>query len=623
MKKIKGWKLAAFALMFVLVLAGTVKLIASAADDEKGFNESQIEVDYVNETITVTVVEREGENGYPTVDLKDLDTIVYYTDKYNKDLTKWESCEVREIEYEVEDENGKTTTEKRAVAVFDISWVNDSKTVRLYLCGNKEYKKVVAVDLTWEENFKVDFTGTLLATDITQAEEWQAKYKEYPNFTEDTGYFIFTLEEDGRDNYYMDLENILWRKGDDGVWREFKELDLKEMNMRGIKLEFRIAASNDTDAPARASSTAKFNVSKLSSAPQVEVNPDTMSIMIKNGMEFSFTWGPEKDDWIMVPEYSKKFGEYEKFVTLEERDTAYEEIYTDERVSELNIQQVLAAYLNENGVDFKMNSKMDYTTLSSYKKDSSSLFTFTEDNSGIILYVRKIGSEKDAASKIAEVIIPCAADGMAEAVKDDLKISYGESKTNTGGIVVENVSNKKYQVAVLDPEHPDYAKVLAGERDNIDISELKWTSIKAGKTMKLANKKAPKGSFLLYRIAGEEGNLPSTYVFSEELKYDALTYAGIDSTKKTVGDELTAVTSTNLMGDTSLTYQWQECADPKADPAEWTAISGATSEKYTLADAQVGKYIRVVITKGETSMESDYIGPVKAGKKTEEEEKQQ
>ncbi len=611
MKKLKGWKLAAFALMFVLMLVGTVRLIAWAGDTEEGFKPEQIEVDYVNETVTVRVVDR---SVYPTVNLDQIDYMVYYTDKYNKDLSKWDACEVRERE--VKDADGKVT--KEAVAVFDISWINDSKTVRLYLCGNQEKTKVVAVDIVWEENFSVDFTGTLLATDITEAEKWQDVYEDYPNFTEDTGYFLFYLEEEGREKYYMNLENIMWRKGDDGVWREFSELDLKEMNIRGVKLEFRIKADNGiTDADgktvsmARASSTAKHSVSKLSSAPQIVVNSDTMTLAIKNGMEFSFTWGPEKDDWIMVPEYSKKFGEYGKFVTLDERDEAYEKIYTDERVSELTIQEVLKAYFS----DFEMNSPLDRKAL---EEKYGGKITLTDE--GFILYVRKIGTEKDAASKITEVIIPYAADNMATPNKAALKIEYGESKTNTGGILITNVSDTKdgepeakYQIAVVSKEVYEAAN---GNVNEIDISDVKWTSIKPGKTTKIANKKAPAGSYLIYRIAGENGNLPSTYEVWGEIVEDALTYAGIAPESKNAGDILQAVVSTNIKEEklSTLTYKWQvyDGNDVKnAKDDDWKPLAdGAT---YTLKNEDAGKYVRVMITDTYGNIKySDYVGPIKA-----------
>ena len=214
MKKSTIGKLAAFAVMFVFMLLCTMKLTATADP----IDSDDIEVDYVNETITITTD----------------DEIVYFTENYVKDVAKWSACEVRD---------GK--------AVFDISWVNENKTVRIYVCGDKN-TEVVNVDITWEEDFNVEFTGTLLTTDITEAEEWKEVYEDYDKFSEETGYFIFTRRVNGRDMSYFELDNIQWRKGDDGVWRDYDELDLREMNIRGIKLQFRIVASND--GKARASS---------------------------------------------------------------------------------------------------------------------------------------------------------------------------------------------------------------------------------------------------------------------------------------------------------------------------------------------------------------------------------
>jgi len=53
--------------------------------------------------------------------------------------------------------------------------------------------------------------------------------------------------------------------------------------------------------------------------------------------------------------------------------------------------------------------------------------------------------------------------------------------------------------------------------------------------------------------------------------------------------------------DTGLTYQWY-CGD--------TPIDSATGETYTLTDGDVGKYIKVIIKKGETSYPSAPVGPV-------------
>ncbi|MBP3579325.1 MAG: hypothetical protein J6K15_14575, partial [Lachnospiraceae bacterium] len=116
MKKYKIGKLIVSGLLFVMLLTGAFRLTASA-DEIPAAN---IEVDYVNETVTVET---------------DEDEIIYFTEVYNKDVNRWDECEVR---------NGK--------AVFDISWIVSNKTVRLYICGDKN-KDVVSVDITWEENF--------------------------------------------------------------------------------------------------------------------------------------------------------------------------------------------------------------------------------------------------------------------------------------------------------------------------------------------------------------------------------------------------------------------------------------------------------------------------------------
>lgn len=558
MKKSK-WKMIILMLLMLTVF-GTVGLTASAATGE--IPADQITVDYVNETITVITD----------------DNIVYYTETYTKDVSKWDACEVREVTV-----NGQT---ERA-AVFDISWINSNKTVRLYICGDVN-KGVTSVDITWEENFKVTFTGTLLTTDITEAETWKAVYTNYPNFSEDTGYFIFTMEENGRDMSYFpnnSLDTIQWRKGDDGVWRNYNELDLREMNIRGIGLEFRVVADNTVET--RASSIARISVAKLMSAPLIEVNANTMSVAIKNGMEFSF----DKEEWILVPEYNKKFGT-DKYIVMEgDRQNAIETIYTTEKISNLIIQEVFKT----KAPDFNMNTPMSKEKLDEFNDQNGNVFNISND--GVTVYVRESGSSRKAASKIAEIVIPFAPDNKAEADVRALKFSYGESKTNTGGIVVENFSDDRYQVGVITPE--EWAKITDPEND-IDLAKVKWTSIKPGKMMKISNKKVPKNSYLIYRIAAEEGQLPSTYLTYGPLEYNELAYAGIAPGKLYAGETLEAVVSTNFEKQADgtydgLTFQWQR-SDSKVEGAQWQDIAGATAPTYQLTNDDAPKYIRVVVT---------------------------
>ena len=578
MKKSIKWKLTAFVMLCFIAMLGTVGMVASAAATETAIPKNQISVDYVNETITVTT----------------NDEIVYFTENYNKDVSRWDACEVR---------NGK--------AAFDISWVEEKKTIRIYVCGDVN-KKVVNVDINWEESFDVKFVGTLLTTDVTEAETWKEVYKKYPNFSEDTGYFIFTMEENGRDKAYFpnnSLDTVQWRKGDDGAWRAYSELDLKEMNIRGISLEFRIVANNTSEA--RASSTAKISVAKLSSEPPVNVNPDTMTVGIKNGMEFSF----DKKTWVLIPSYSKRFGEDDYLITETERANAIEEIYTKERITTLLIHEIL----HEKNSTFKTNTPMDYNTLKGLLGDQIAT------SEGVVLYVRDIGNERRAASKISKVYIPYAADDKANADAAHIAFSYGESKTNTGGIVVENKSAYKYQVGVIAPDDEEYAKIGTAEENNLDLSGIKWTSVKGGKTLKISNKKVPENSYLVYRIAGEDGNLPSTYKIFGPMKYDHVTYAGIATATIAAGQTLMAVPSTNFTADENgnyqgLKFQWQSSLVKSEDEKDWTDIPSATGATLKLTNDMANRYIRVVITDGEYEKSqneknrkvSDPVGPVKA-----------
>jgi len=403
------------------------------------------------------------------------------------------------------------------------------------------------------------------------------------------------------------LDTIQWRKGDDGVWREYNELDLREMNIRGISLEFRVVADNTVAT--RASSIARISVAKLMSAPLIEVNANTMSVAIKNGMEFSF----DKEHWILVPEYNKKFGSDEHMVMESDRQNAIETIYTTEKISSLIIQEVLKT----KAPDFNMNTPMSKEKLDEFNAQNGNVFKISD--AGVTVYVREIGSSRKAASKIAEVIIPFAPADKAVADDKALAFSYGESKTNTGGIVVENNSSYRYQVGVITPE--EWANITDTEND-IDLAKIKWTSVKPGKMMKISNKKVPKNSYLIYRIAAEEGQLPSTYLTYGPLEYNELAYAGIASGKASAGETLQAVVSTNFEKQPDGTYdglsfRWQR-SDSKLEGAVWQDIPGATASTYQLTNDDAMKYVRVVVT-NEVSvggvqktivMESDAQGPV-------------
>ncbi|MGN0507557.1 MAG: hypothetical protein ACI4FZ_13445 [Lachnospiraceae bacterium] len=556
MNRKKYGKIVVFVLLFALcmLLPERRETVATPIPD------ADISVNYEYETLTVKTAD---------------DSIIYFTDSYTDNLDKWYSCEVR---------NG--------VASFDISWVKKTATVRLYLCGDVN-TKVVCKDVGWQDKLDVSFTGTLLTTDITEAEQWKTVYKNYPLFSEDTGYFIFTLEENGRNNSYFDLANVEWRKGDDGVWRNFDELDLKEMNIRGITLSFRIKAVNDTVGAdgSRTSSVAKIPVVKLSGDPGVKLDMDRMEVDIKNGQEFSL----DGEHWTLIPTYNKRATTDVCMVGETERGQAISEITTNTKVSGLLLHDLLG--LNS-------NAKLDRASFQTYGGNYEHNGTSLSDATGIYIYVRTAGTMKKAASKMSKVFVPFTEAPAVAADAGALTIAYLESKTATGGITVTNTSDLKYEFAIVTPKEQ-----AAIDWDDADIAEMKWTSIKEGRSMKVAVNKLPKGSYLLYRIAAEEGRMPSTYVRSMQINYDEVTYAGVAQEYKKVGEVLVAVTSTNLtMADVTCT--WQRCADVKAENPVWENIT--TGATYTITNADAGKYLRVVIRKTGSAIkaEGSSIGPI-------------
>lgn len=594
MKIKKQWRIGICAFFVVFLLAGVMKLTVFAENtNKKAITEDDIVIDYIYETMTVNTTE---------------DEVIYYTNTYHSDLSRWDACEVRD---------GK--------AVFDISWVNEEKTVRLYLRGDVQ-TEVVSINLTWQENFRVKFTGTLLFTDITEVNEWRNTYAAYPNFSEDTGYLIFTLEENKRDNYYYDLENVEWRKGNDGAWRDFDELDLKEMNIRGIKLEFRIKAENELitnddsgvstasvlkDSGTRASSIARITINKLGTAPEIILDSDAMTIAVRNGHEFSL----DKENWILIPNYSRKQGMDDYLVEEIERQNVISEIYTNQRISGLLIQEILG---------LEANTEMTAENLEF--EDFDFELDKNGNKTGIIVYVRDVATEKKAASLIKEVVIPLfkTEQNLYAAKEQDFSITYGESKTGNGGIICNNISignqyypaGIKYQMAIISPKEYAEYEAAGALPNNIDVSKIKWTVIKPGRTMKLTNKKIQEGSYILYRIAGEGDRLPSTYLISEEIRYDKITYAGISSFNQNVGDTLKAIVSTNASNAAqNVEYKWQRCSDVKAEVQVWEDITDAEgnvidTSTYTLTEEDVDYYIRVVISNDVNEKASEPIGPV-------------
>lgn len=526
---------------------------AEAAGNATMLPDSSIKVDYQYESLEVTG----GGN-----------TVIYYSD--NANATTWESVPVGA--------DGK--------AVFDISWVKSNLTTRIYLKGDKD-SLVTARYLEAEEKLSVTFVGDISAADVVDVEKWKEVYSKYPAFNSQTGYVLFFTKRGGAATAFFDLSKIEWRKGSTGNWQPFEKLDIAQMNAKGIVLYFRIKAVNDANTAdgmsgKRYSAEARLQIQKKAVAPSVSVNNAAMTVSIRNGMEYSLNG----KDWNLVPVYLRTATT--NAVTLPVVDFDILPL-TNRRVSALAVPLIL-------GID--ANAKIDKNLVTAnpgkYKCETK------EDGSitGIYVYVRTAASAARSASAIREVLIPFSA--AEPNVAKDIKVEYQNTKTGTGGLVLTNTTTStapvNYQYAVV--ENPDN---LTSE----DLGELKWTTLKAGKTSKVSSSKALTGQYLIFRVSADNKlELPSYYQkYPYQICYDKVTYASISATSFFPGGVITAATSTNAISG-NIKYTWQRSSTMNGTYTEIASGTGYENSKYTIKDSDIGYYIRVVISN--TSVTGEY-----------------
>lgn len=518
---------------------------ASAAGNATMLPDRSVQVNYEYEEIVVTA----GNN-----------TVIYYSD--NANASEWEAVEV--------DEDGK--------AVFDISWVKSSVTTRVYLKGDAD-TLVTARYIKAEEKFTAEFVGDISAADVVDIESWKEVYKDYPQFTGETGYVLFFTKNGGAETAYFDVENVEWRKGTTGNWRDFSELDLGQMNAKGASLYFRIKAVNDEDTPdkisgSRYSSDAKIFLQKKAMAPTVNVNNAAMSVSVRNGMEYSLN----REDWYLVPTYSK--ASTGDAVSVKAED--YEVLpTTNQRVTALAVPFVL---------DVDANRKIDATLVTEYPDKYDVQKNEAGEVTGIYLYVRTAAGQRKSASKTERVLIPFA--NAEPDILNHITVEYQNTKAGNSGIMITNNTTAKdgvdYQYAIVDD--PDN---MTGE----ELSELKWSTLKASKTVKVGSSKAQTGKYLIFRVAAKnKGELPSEFVkYPYQILYDKVTYATISSTSHYPGGVISAVTGNNAISG-EITYTWEKCDTANGTYTTITSGTGYEASQYTIKESDIGYYIRVKIS---------------------------
>lgn len=518
---------------------------AEAAGSATMLPDSAIMIDYEYENAVVTA----GKN-----------TIIYYSD--NPNAVNWEEAYVNS--------SGK--------AIFDISFLRPGTTTRIYIKGDVD-GIVTARYIYAQQKLVADFVGDVTAADIVDIEQWKKVYQSYPSFSGRTGYFLFFLKDGSAETAFFELDRIEWKKGTTGNWQPFSALDLSQMNARGATLYFRIksvndAATADKKSGMRYSAEAKVFLQKTAVAPTVSVNVATMSISLRNGLEYSLN----QKDWFLIPSYYKDATLNSVAIPVTDFSVLPT---TNQRVNTVAVQLVLGIGANE---------KIDASLVA---KNPSKYQVRREDSgeaSGIYLYVRTAASVQKAASRISTIVVPFSK--TTPNVAKDIGVTYQNTKQGESGIILTNRTTTEnpvdYQYTFVD--HPD---TLTAE----ELSLLKWNALKAAKTVKVSSSKALTGQYVIFRVAASgKGELPSNYEkYAYQILYDKVTFALLASTSFYPGGVVTATTSNNqIYGE--ITYTWQRCNMINGTYTDITSGKGYENSKYTIKDSDIGYYIRVKIS---------------------------
>lgn len=506
--------------------------------------DSAILVNYEQESVEVAV----GKN-----------TQIFYTD--NPLSLNWEIAPITD---------GK--------AIFDISWIKPGTTARVYIKGDVD-SVVTARYIEAQENLTTEFVGSLSAADVVDIDAWKEVYKNYPWFSNETGYILFFLKRGGVATAFFDVTRIEWKKGDNGNWRPFVELNLAQMNAKGATIQFRLKAINDADTAdkvsgKRYSTTSKLTMAKIAAAPSAAVNIASMSIGIKNGMEFSLN----KKDWFLIPAYSRGATTDDMFLPVEDFNVLP---YTNRRVMTVALPAIL---------DVPANARIDEALVNA----NPDKYTRAEDEYGnllgIYVYTRTAAAAKKAASKVTQVLIPLAKNKPD--IKNDITVTYQQSKTGTAGIALTNNTSERdpvdYQYAIV----TDPASMTAEE-----LSDVKWNLLKSAKTIKIGSSKAPQGDYVIFRVATTAKNeLPSEFeIYEYPISYDKVTFAAVATTSLFPGGEITASKSNNaIYGE--VTYIWERSEAANGTYTTITSGTGIAASKYTIREEDIGYYIRVRIS---------------------------
>jgi hypothetical protein len=129
------------------------------------------------------------------------------------------------------------------------------------------------------------------------------------------------------------------------------------------------------------------------------------------------------------------------------------------------------------------------------------------------------------------------------------------------------------------------------------LSELKWSTLKTTKSVKVSSSKALTGKYLIFRVSAKnKGELPSEFVkYPYQIIYDKVTYATISTTSLYPGGVISAVTGNNAISG-EITYTWERSDVVNGTYTTISTGTGYAASQYTIKESDIGYYIRVKIS---------------------------
>ncbi|HCL04280.1 MAG TPA: hypothetical protein DHW61_18040 [Lachnoclostridium phytofermentans] len=371
------------------------------------------------------------------------------------------------------------TNGTNSVAVIDISWINRSKEFILAIKNKSETSNDAMVQINLrprEEGLKAGLSGTSTLIDKVVNKPLELTYPTtyaISSVCKEYGYVYFYTGSGSTARYYEEYDNIEWKNGSDGVWRDFKELNPAIYANKGTSLYFRVKSAGEEKLTTTvdkqgvyvtkgtpAGKEVRFSYAKLANAPRVALNGSDLTVALRAGYEYRIL--PD-GDWV----------------------------------------NVVDAHANSLG-------KIDPVSLYSlYKKydrnDSSKNSKFTFQYQEFDMQIRIAATSKKPSSKAfnLKVVSPKATDTAG------IEISYTLPYSKKDGISFTNVNPDNYQVALISGKY--CGGVSTFDASKVDYKKVKWYNAKSGTKEKPSTVKIPGSVYtgknvieepiLIYRIA--------------------------------------------------------------------------------------------------------------------------